>query len=83
MSKSIKDASSDSTKDFDSQFKKIIKDIILEEKYFKEENIKQFTKDILKEIDPLISSHVKKHIQEIAFFILGKINKEENDAKTS
>ncbi len=82
MTKSAKNTSQGSTKDFDSQFKKIIKDIISEE-YFKKEDIKQLTKDILKEIDPLIAKYVKNHIKEIATFMLSNIDKEEKDAKTS
>jgi hypothetical protein len=83
MTKSAKNTTQDSAKDFDLQFNKIIKNIISEEKYFKEENIKQLMKDILKEIDPLIAKYVKNHIKEIAIFTLSNIDKEEKDAKTS
>ena len=62
-----------SGENFDVQFKNIIKNIITEEKYFKEENIKNLTKDILKEIDLLIAEHVKHHFREISYFILNQI----------
>ena len=70
---------------FDLQFKNIIKNIINEERYFKEENIKILVHDILKEIDPLIAKHVKKHLKEIASFILemDDSSKEEKNAQTS
>lgn len=82
MSKNTKNKI-DPSKDFDSQFKTMLKDIISEENYFKQDNIKQLMEDILKEIEPLIAKHVKNHIEEIAKFMLTKIDKEEKDAKTS
>lgn len=60
----------DPVEGFDLQFKNIIKNIIKEEEYFKEENIKELMSDILKEIDPLIAKHVKKHFTEIANHLL-------------
>ena len=57
---------------FDLQFKKMIKDVIAEEGYFKEENIKNLITSILSEIDPLISDHVKKHFYEIGSLLMDK-----------
>jgi len=83
----MKESKSPNIQNFDAQFRSIIKGIIEEEKYFKEENIKFLMKDILKEIDPLIAKYVKNHIREIAYFILNQvepqIKREESDnAKT-
>jgi len=61
------------------QFKEMIKGIINEENYFKEKNIKILMKDIMKEIDPLIASYVKKHFMEIAHFILITQKQNNND----
>lgn len=79
-------------KDFDTQFKDMIKNIIKEENYFKEEDIKKLAQNILKEIDPLIAKHIKEHFREIANLMFTnfqstssdqeKIEREE-DAKTS
>ena len=51
---------------FELQFKKIIKDIVDEEKYFKEENIKDLMKRIIEQLDPLIAKHVKQHFKALA-----------------
>lgn len=68
--------------EFDVQFKNIIKNIIKEEGYFKEENIKILIKDVLEELDPIIAKYVKQHFKEIGNFIL-KNSIEEKNAKTS
>ena len=59
---------------FEIQFKKIIKDIIDEEKYFKEENVKDLVKRIVDQIDPLIAKHVKEHLRVIALSVLESSN---------
>jgi len=75
-------------------FKKLIKDTIAEEGYFKEKDIKQLMTNILNEIDPLIAKRVKKHFYEIGLYMIkdGKQCKDttknqdpgdKKDAKTS
>ena len=54
----------------DTLFKKIIKDTIAEEGYFKEKDIKQLINNILKEINPLIADQVKKHFYDIGHYIV-------------
>ena len=76
----------------DTLFKKIIKDTIAEEGYFKEKDIKQLINNILKEINPLIADQVKKHFYDIGLYIVRNDNSSTNitqnpgdkkDAKTS
>lgn len=73
-------------------FKKLIKDTIAEEGYFKEKDIKQLMTNILNEIDPLIAKRVKDHFYEIGLYIVRNDNSSTNitqnpgdkkDAKTS
>jgi hypothetical protein len=73
-------------------FKKLIKDTIAEEGYFKEKDIKQLMTNILNEIDPLIAKRVKKHFYDIGLYIVRNDNSSTNitqnpgdkkDAKTS
>jgi nucleoid DNA-binding protein len=70
---------------FDLQFKKMIKEIIVEEGYFKERDIKDLMDSILKEIEPLISKHIKNHFYEIGNFIMNNsepiVNKKIGDKK--
>lgn len=74
---------------YEDQLKEIIKEIVKEENYFKEKDTKVLMKDILEEIDPIIAKHVKKHLQEICYFLLERFNipniksSEERDAKNS
>jgi len=49
----------------DNQFKKMIKDTISEEGYFKEKDIKVLMNQILSEVDKLIAKRVKEHFYEI------------------
>lgn len=56
--------------EFSVQFRKIIIDIMNEQKYFKEEDVKTLMKEILENIEPLIAKQVKKHFNEIGFFIV-------------
>ena len=70
-----------SGENFDMRFNKIIKSVISEENYFKEENVKILMKDILKEIDPLIANHVKDHLREIAYYILNQVNQVDSKSK--
>jgi len=73
-------------------FKKLIKDTIAEEGYFKEKDIKQLMTNILNEIDLLIAKRVKKHFYDIGLYIVRNDNSSTNitqnpgdkkDAKTS
>ena len=73
-------------------FKKLIKDTIAEEGYFKEKDIKQLMTNILNEIDTLIAKRVKKHFYDIGLYIVRNDNSSTNitqnpgdkkDAKTS
>jgi nucleoid DNA-binding protein len=78
----------------DILFKKMIKDTIASEGYFKEKDIKQLMTNILKELEPIIAKHVKKHFYEIGNYVVKenepKINVtqtektgDKKDAKTS
>ena len=51
-------------------FKKLIKDTIAEEGYFKEKDIQQLMTNILNEIDPLIAKRVKDHFYEIGLYMI-------------
>lgn len=51
-------------------FKKLIKDTISEEGYFKEKDIKQLMTNILNEIDSLIAKRVKDHFYEIGLYMI-------------
>jgi hypothetical protein len=75
-------------------FKKLIKDTIEEEGYFKEKDIKQLMTNILNEIDFLIAKRVKKHFYDIGLYIVkndnsstnmneSKISGDKKDAQTS
>ena len=54
------------TENFDINFKKMIKSIIVEEEYFRERDIKDLMESILKEIEPMIAKCIKEHFSEIA-----------------
>lgn len=75
------------TDGFDLQFKKMIKDIIKEEKYFSPNDIKELVDNILVNIEPMIAKYVKIHFNEIGKYIINLTNKsnnnEDNNAKTS
>jgi hypothetical protein len=57
-------------------FKTMIKDAMVEEGVFKEKDVKQLMKDILKEMDLLIANRVKQHFYEIGLHMVknGKPN---------
>lgn len=78
MSKSKKDK----IDPFDLQFKKMVTSI-MEEEFFKKDEVKDLTNNILFEIDKIISKHVKNHIVELCQHTINNIKsnkKEEKDA---
>jgi len=75
------------TDGFDLQFKKMIKDIIKEERYFNPNDIKELVDNILVQVEPMIAKYVKIHFNEIGKYIVNLTNNsnnnEDNNAKTS
>jgi len=72
----------------DLQFEKLIKNVIESQGYIKQSDLKQFAIDILDQIEPLISKHVKNHFYEIGNYVINNINNdntilEKKDAKAS
>lgn len=71
----------------DIQFEKLIKNVIEEQGYINQSDLKEFSKDLLNEIEPLISKYVKKHFNEIGKYIISITNNndlmENKDAKNS
>ena len=72
----------------DLQFEKMIKSVMEEQGYFKEENVKSLVNEILLQLEPIIAKHVKNHFYEIGTFIINNINNkpsivENKDAKAS
>ena len=69
------------------QFEKLIKQLIEDQGYVKESDMKQFALDILNQIEPLISNQVKKHFYENGKYIINNTNNSSNlenkDAKAS
>ena len=53
-----------------NQFKKMIKDVIATEGYFKEKDVNLLMTNILSEIDKLIAKQVKKHFYEIGHYMI-------------
>jgi len=56
--------------EFEKQFKEMIKNIIREEEYVTNNDIKTFIKETLEELNPLISKHIKEHLVIIAKYII-------------
>lgn len=56
--------------EFESSFKEMIKNIILEEEYIKKEEIKEIAKVIINELDPLIARKIKEHFVSISKHIV-------------
>ena len=76
----------------DLQFEKMIKNVMEEQGYFKEKDVKKLIDTILNNLEPMIAKHVKKHFYEIGKYVTDNINNkpnledkngEEKDAKTS
>jgi len=72
----------------DLQFENLIKKVIESQGYINRSDLKQFAIDILDQIEPLISKHVKNHFYEIGNYVINNINNnqpilEKKDAKTS
>ena len=66
----------------------MIKSVMEEQGYFKEENVKSLVNEILLQLEPIIAKHVKNHFYEIGTFIINNINNkpsivENKDAKAS
>jgi nucleoid DNA-binding protein len=74
---------------FDLTFKKMIKEIISEEKYFKERDVKDLATSILEQVEPLIVKHIKLHLSAIGQYIVNittdpkEIDRKDDNAKTS
>jgi cupin superfamily acireductone dioxygenase involved in methionine salvage len=64
--------------EFENHFKDMIKGIIREEGYIKDEELKNSMTDLLTELDPLIAKYVKNHFREIGYFIINSIEDPEN-----
>ena len=74
---------------FDLQFKKMIKEIIIEEGYFKERDVKDLATSIIEQVDSLIVKHIKLHLSAIGQYIVNittdpkEIDRKDDNAKTS
>lgn len=56
--------------EFEKQFKEMIKNIIKEENYVTNNDVKRFIKEILEELDPLIAKYIKEHFVIISKHII-------------
>lgn len=52
--------------DFESEFKKIIKSIIKEENFVKQDELKEYVNLTIKELEPLIAKLIKRHLVELS-----------------